>query len=280
VGVRRGRDIAMLAACILLLAGCTSSKAPTPAATAGPGVGSLHGVTVSEAIVPLAGVTVTLQPGGRNATSDAAGSFAIDGLAPGGYTLVAHLARYQDAQTAVQVEPGAAGPPVRIVLAADQAALAYVEAYSFEGAIDESFNVAGARGNSGSTTAAYNMSARAPDFIQSEMVWESTQSFGSDLDLTAVANDGNATIPDFAEVEGPSPLLMKINGSLIQQYHLGPKVRFELWVFSGQAQEPVPGRGVGVAANQRFAIYTHMFYGYLPPDAWRFSSDGDPPPPA
>ncbi|MEA3165369.1 MAG: hypothetical protein QOJ26_213, partial [Thermoplasmata archaeon] len=27
-------------------------------------------------------------------------------------------------------------------------------------------------------------------------------------------------------------------------------------------------------------VYTHIFYGYAPPEAWQFSVDGDPPAPA
>lgn len=39
--------------------------------------------------------------------------------------------------------------------------------------------------------------------------------------------------------------------------------------------------GVGVVLEQRVTVYTHVFYGHLPPDGWRFSSDGNPPgPPA
>jgi hypothetical protein len=274
------RGLAAAAIVVLLLAGCQAKPAAGPSVSSDPGKGAVQGVAVSAAIVPLAGVGVRLEPAGRNATTDTQGRFAFDNVAPGAYTLLASKAGYLGAQTTVQVEAGPAGPLVRLQLEADTSSGQYVEAYAFEGIVDDSFNVVGARGNSGSTTAHYNISARAPDFIQSELVWDSTQQFGSDLDLTAVANDGNTTIPDFAEVEGASPLLMKVNTTLIQQYHLGPRIPMELWVFSGQAQEPVPGRGVGVAVSQRFTIYTHMFYGYLPPDTWRFTTDGDPPPPA
>ncbi|HJQ93959.1 MAG TPA: carboxypeptidase-like regulatory domain-containing protein [Candidatus Thermoplasmatota archaeon] len=39
--------------------------------------------------------------------------------------------------------------------------------------------------------------------------------------------------------------------------------------------------GIGVVLEQRVTVYTHFFYGYLPPSDWRFSADGAPPgPPA
>jgi len=37
--------------------------------------------------------------------------------------------------------------------------------------------------------------------------------------------------------------------------------------------------GVGMALEQRVTVYTHMFYGYVPPADWRFSGAGAPPEP-
>ena len=37
--------------------------------------------------------------------------------------------------------------------------------------------------------------------------------------------------------------------------------------------------GIGMALQQRVTVYTHIFYGHLPPRDWRFSADGAPPDP-
>lgn len=37
--------------------------------------------------------------------------------------------------------------------------------------------------------------------------------------------------------------------------------------------------GVGMALQQRVTVYTHIFYGHLPPSGWTFSGDGAPPDP-
>jgi hypothetical protein len=37
--------------------------------------------------------------------------------------------------------------------------------------------------------------------------------------------------------------------------------------------------GVGMALEQRVTVYTHIFYGYMPPADWRFSASGSPPDP-
>lgn len=34
--------------------------------------------------------------------------------------------------------------------------------------------------------------------------------------------------------------------------------------------------GIGVVLEQRVTVYTHFFYGFLPPAEWRFSSAGAP----
>jgi hypothetical protein len=37
--------------------------------------------------------------------------------------------------------------------------------------------------------------------------------------------------------------------------------------------------GIGIVLEQRVTVYTHVFYGHLPPPGWTFSSDGTPPSP-
>lgn len=34
---------------------------------------------------------------------------------------------------------------------------------------------------------------------------------------------------------------------------------------------------VGVTVNQAFKLFSHEFHGYLPPEDWTFSGNGDPP---
>jgi hypothetical protein len=61
-------------------------------------------------------------------------------------------------------------------------------------------------------------------------------------------------------------------------------------VFSGYVNETAPPQclpsplgcpwGVGATYEQRFELFTHVFYGFEPPVGWRFSADGVPVPPA
>ncbi|HUR25586.1 MAG TPA: carboxypeptidase-like regulatory domain-containing protein [Candidatus Thermoplasmatota archaeon] len=265
--------IAVLVA--LALAGCSGHLGGPADGEGGPepasGVGVV-GVVVSPAIVPLAGVALRLEPVGLDAATDAEGRFAFDGLREGSYTLQASLPGY--VQTTLAVEAG--GPLLKVVLEPDPRVGAYFDAYVFDGFVDYSFNVAGARGNSGDGPN-FTIGERAPDLIQMELVWDSTQALGENLDLTAIANDGNVTLPDIGHANGPSPLLLVLNSTTIQEGKLGPKVFLDMAIFAGQ-ETVADGRGYGVAASQQYRLVTHMFYGYLPLDGWRFTNDGDPPP--
>jgi hypothetical protein len=267
----------VITACVLL-AGCSGDPpAPTGDALEQSGSGlAIAGVVVTSAIVPLEGVALRLEPAGLDAMSDASGNFRFEGLREGSYTLQASHPGY--VTTTMALEVGGAEPPLaKVVLEPDPTVGAYVDSYSFDGFLQESFNVAGARGNSGGGPN-FTIGVRAPDLIQMELVWQSTQSLGTRLDVTAIANDGGAVVPDIGHANGESPLLLILNSTAIQEGKLGPKVLLDIAIFAGQ--EPVAAdRGVGIAASQSYRLITHMFYGYLPPDGWRFSSDGDPPPP-
>jgi hypothetical protein len=271
----RGSWAALLATAAL--AGCFGGGSPQGSGDgdAGPPAddGSVAGVVVSPAIVPLSGVSLRLEPAGLDATTDAEGRFSFDGLRGGSYTLVATLEGYLPATTVA--EPGPA--VVQVVLEPDRQVGSYVESYTFDGFLQWSFNVGGAR-SANSVSPNYTIGVRPPDWIQSELVWESTQALGNTLDLTAIANDGGVTVPDFARSIGPSPLLMTINSSVILEYRLGPGVLLDFSIFAGEEPNPA-GRGAGLALSQSYRLVTHMFYGYLPPEGWRFTADGEPPAP-
>lgn len=268
------------AALLLLLvsaafAGCASEGGPAGAPAEEAEGFAVRGVAVSAAVVPLAGVTVRLAPAQAQATTGPDGAFSFTGLAEGAYTLDAGKAGYRNSTVAVQALAG--GPLVQVVLEPDPRVGAYVDAYTFDGFIANSVNAAGARSNSGSSPN-YTIGERAPDLIQMELIWEPTESFATWMDLTAIANDGGTVVPDIARADGPSPLLLQLNSTIIAEGKLGPKVYLDLAVFAGQ--EPVAAeRGAGVLLNQPYRLATHMFYGYLPPEGWRFTVDGDPPSP-
>lgn len=257
---------------VALLAGCSDGKTghgPQPGADTGVR-GEIEGVVVSAAIVPLAGANVTLQPGNATTSSDADGLFRFAGLDPGSYTLTVTLPGYVPVTQAAQTGRAIA----KVVLVPDTSSQRYVQLQAFDGFIDSSANVAGARTSSGDTPN-YTFEPRLPDYIQVEMVWEPTQALGDEMDLTLVANDGGTAVPDVAHAEGKSPLVAAMNATAIAAAKFGPDVRLDLFIFVGQS-DVAQGRGVGAAVNQRFSAYTLFFFGFEPPEGYLFVRDGLP----
>jgi hypothetical protein len=152
---------------------------------------------------------------------------------------------------------------------------------------------------------------KPPQLIQSEMVWDTTTAASDQLWLwhsRAKISDGSYNGSCNCWAQGKSPLLMVSNETRAQDEDYGLHNHVELRVFTGSidgtrnpldATQCYPGDpakpvfdalgrdtdvycgGVGYSAEQGFTIYTHVFYGYLPPIGWRFSEQQEVPgPPA
>jgi hypothetical protein len=127
----------------------------------------------------------------------------------------------------------------------------------------------------------YDVAAR-PMWLQSEMVWESTQQLGDKMAVMYSwdCGDENGGFLCDHEVAGTSPLLLVANETAIQEINegqLGNGTQLMIRVFNRGLDETM-GR-VGMTLEQEFEIYSHFFYGYEPPEGWRFTVDGAPPPP-
>ena len=114
-------------------------------------------------------------------------------------------------------------------------------------------------------------------WIQSEMFWDSTQALSTELNLEMenlgdCEADGDSYIED---TRGPSPIYNTLDSDEVAKGTIGGACPIFHSVFSGQ----VAGTPGGFTVQQRFSIISHSFYGYQPPDGWRFSVDGDAPAP-
>ena len=89
----------------------------------------------------------------------------------------------------------------------------------------------------------------------------------------------------FNSTTGPSPLLLTVDGAATREAGLGLTEGYRASVFSGAIEGTTPPgcappcTGPGFAVQQRFTIYTHYFYHYLPPTGWRFTEADVPLPP-
>jgi hypothetical protein len=128
---------------------------------------------------------------------------------------------------------------------------------------------------------------RVPDWLQAELVWQSTQAAIPYMTLRADIDCAcNATIDNATSATGASPVLVVVPPGNMTQWHLGVKDSLALEVFPGSPPEvcavDVPEItlcSLGASLQQRFTYYVHVFYGYTPPAGWRFTTDGTVPPP-
>lgn len=305
---------------VLALSGCSSKGTPEPepvgdfsglelAATATTGV--IRGIVVDEAIRPIAGATLALsgEAGPKQTLSADDGVFGFDGLPAGTYFVQASKPGFATVQVSADVAAGVAEPDiVKVLLTADPATRPYVETYTFEGYLECGVTTppvgvalcfaAGDTLND-NTQITYDL-ARRPAWVQTEMVWESTQQLGGELALLYSWDGGCGLLCDH-EVDGTSPLLLQANQTVIDTIGLGNGTGLYIRVFNSDLDEtdmgldavctPVPdpvlgniwclGNGVGLTLEQRFNHYTHVFYGFTPPEDWRFTSGvAVPQPPA
>jgi hypothetical protein len=304
--------------CAALLAGCASKgpAAPVPSLQASATTGVIRVVVVDTSIRPLSNATVTVTHGGAAVQTKATGAdgFAgFQGLAPGTYFLEVHKAHFADAQQSVDVVAGVADPPVaKVQLAIPVGGLAFFQEFKLDGFME----CAGGGGNwcfianyypclaeqtagqpcTGNLTNDNSFFTidkpltdlqRVPDWLQAELVWESTQAalpyMTIRLDIDCACN---TTIDNATTATGTSPVLAVYNPDYMVAWHLGIKDSLALEAFPGSPPEACAVKlpqvslcSLGIAAEQRITYIVHTFYGYKPPEGWRFTKDGEAPPP-
>lgn len=316
------------------LAGCSDKQGKDPAQDVDFGelglqatdsTGVVRGIVIDPAVRPVAGARVAARgPGGASASaqSNEQGAFGLDGLAPGDWFLVVNRSGYRETQVSVAVAAGVAEPPVvKVVLEADPSAAPYANAYVFDGFLECSFRgvvigfaLCSQVGTANDRFAQGYTPDSVPDWWQSEMVWESTQAFGSELSLDLSCLDGDPC-PDgqvlINRSEGESPLFVTINRTQAEAFLLGAGQDVDIRVFAFGRQDTdlvdddqvnqqlnsttgglVPCvewpavfeacmrfGGVGIIVSQKFTVYSHEFHRFTPPAGWRFTVDGPPPTP-
>ncbi|MHB8633794.1 MAG: carboxypeptidase-like regulatory domain-containing protein [Thermoplasmatota archaeon] len=311
------RALPLFVVAMAVLAGCSSK----PAATQGPdcsdphnaqdplcthsSTGSIRGVVTDAAIHPLAGVQVTVPLQGKPtlvANTTAAGSFGFSGLAPGTYFVQAVKPGFSPTQTSVDVVAGEIPKVTKIVMAADMTTKPYYEVYHYQGFIECSVNfVVNGLAACSVPNAGCGQAPGAPcnvtddrflvsyvpsgtlAWAQSEMVWQSTQQTGNQMDLL-YTDFSNNNIDNYEDHTGSSPDVVHANASVLAK-HVSASNPLTIRVFAGYVNGTGPGAapqdccGAGGAVEQQFDIYTVLFYGFTPPPGYLFIQDGEPHPP-
>lgn len=305
--------------CLVAFAGCTEEPldevSDEPAsfenleATADTGV--IRGVVLDETITPIAGATVKLQGLDAETTTDADGAFGFQGLPEGVYFLDVDAIGYGAAQSQADVVAGVNRPDViKVLLVKDESELPFVEQFVFTGFIQCSGSTPAYRvAVCGAVNAVAEIAGQEPplddvflagfaigldpDFIQAEMVWESTQALGDRMQLTVEVDptDGN----DIGTGSGVSPVTVSANKEAIVAAGMDVSGYMQQRVFNMEhpattppvpvcgVPNPVHGgdmcvKGIGLTFDQRFEVFTHNFYRFTPAEGWTFVNDGAPTP--
>jgi hypothetical protein len=260
--------------------------------------GLIRGVVVDDAVRPLAGAKVSLQTAGEplETTTSDEGLFGFGDLDPGTYFIFASKAGFKAVQSSTDVVAGVDEPPIlRILLAADESFVApFAEQYVFDGFIECSTG-AGAEGVGyayGSICSSspelfpndrfavnYALSA-APTFVQSEMIWQSTQAANEWLSHSFHYDDSSHTdgIND-RSVEGPNPLVNTMDAETALEYTTGEGAESDYDLRIRVFTVATDGTGPALTFQQRFTVYTTIFYGYEPPAGWTLNASGEVPEP-
>jgi hypothetical protein len=253
--------------------------------------GVIRGVVVDIAVHPLAGAVITIVSSGKNTTSAESGAFGFDGLQGGTYFLQVSMAGFQPVQQSVDVVAGVAEPDiVKVQLMADPGQKPFHELYSWQGFIQCStrFFVNAVAGACPDDNTTYRLRLdTVPTFAQSEMLYDSTQAAGNGLRVEYT--DDTDGYDNYVIADGASPLVISANQTLMTEKHAGDgKTGLYIRVFAGTVKETqtptciptTPCYGGSVIVNQKFDVFTVLFYNYLPPEGWQFSIDGEPQDPA
>ena len=115
-----------------------------------------------------------------------------------------------------------------------------------------------------------------PEFVQTEMVWDSTQTLSPELLMQQEALDtaceGDTLLKN---TEGESPLRSRVNRTNLDRTDIGGECGIYYSIFAGGAQ----GTPAGFSIEQKFTWYVTSFYGFEPDEDWWFIHDGFHPAP-
>ena len=258
--------------------------------------GLIRGVVVDDAVRPLVGAKVSLQSAGGplEAVTSGEGLFGFDELDPGTYFIFASKAGFKATQTSTDVVAGVDDPPIiRVLLAPDASFVApFAQQYVFDGFMECSTGAGlGAGGYVYGNACSFSPEAfpndrvsvnyalgAAPTWVQSETVWQSTQAVSNWLSQSFYYTDAGEddSIKDLS-AEGQSPLVNTMDAETALEFTTGEGAATDHDLRIRVFTVATDGTGPALTFQQRFTVYTTVFYGYEPPAGWTLSDSGEIP---
>ncbi len=275
----------------LFLAGCAQSGDGTASSSSpdsfrnvqtAPDTGIIKGVVVSESITPIPGANVQLAGQKLNKTTDKDGAFVFTDLKAGTYFLKVTKAGHLAQQTSTTVVEGETDvKTLKVILPVDRASLPFAQLYKWDGFLEcgvglplpdnpvshGGVNPCAVDGANSHNTQAVEVSVPLT-MAQLELRWDGSQALGNSLSI-GILDPNQVTPADFAHVAGQSPVILPVDGKLIQQFEGNATSMLERVFPAANGQTPV------LILNQRFTVYTTEFHGFVPRAGWAFVTDGE-----
>lgn len=249
----------------------------------GAGRGGIRGIVIDKTIVPIAGVNVTLVGTSTTTFTDAEGRFTFASIDPGNYFLDFTKAGFAPIQTSAEVLADVDPQILKLQMNRLPGAEPMVIPMQWNGFMACSWYIAtafftgcGLGQQLDDDSRSFDMIDRVPTFIQTELQWSHTQPAGRKLCMRQYASSGIGG-DMLGDVCGESPLAMQLEYAKIEETGIGNTRGLErvVWVASWTDEAPT----AGIAIDQDFVVYTHLFHNFLPVEGWMFVNDGAPPEP-
>lgn len=267
------RGALWLAAASLLLAGCAgaapsrSAAAPAPAS----GLGRVDGVAYDTEFNPLPRVRVSLSGHPITVYSDRRGAFSLVDVEPGPRELEAHLEGYRPSKLGVDVAAGEI-LTVRLELDAIPKTVSYHELVLYTGhmTLGVATPLYAARPGLGvqdELVFPRNLSVGAHAALM-EMTWQTSSPVGSDRFQLDASIDGllyNQSVGPSPLVNRVEPLKHAVDVMLTQSIWL-PRT-CDYYTTATCVADP-PDTLIGIAIDQRFDLYSTVFYGSRRPQEY------------
>lgn len=301
------RGVALLAVSALLLSGCSDGKrgekddfedvfGDSPQAASGKGL--IRGLVLTPAIVPVQGAIVQLTNSALNQTTDEHGAFVFVDLEPGTYFLQVSKPGWNSLQQSVDVVADVQDPDiVRVTI--DKLPGSEPRAFTLQADGYMACSVGTPRTysscaiNQEENPEIYFDIEGVPTWIQTEVIWDSTQPSGDWLYIIQGFCSCDGGVPDLPPPDGDgsrfdetpeatSPYIANANTTFLQEWDVGndPDVGQLVISVSSSGPEPERTNGSGVALNQGFSVYATFFYNFVPDPEWTFGADGPHPVPS
>lgn len=276
-----------------------------PAGGGAPGLttGYLRGVVYDETIRPIDGAIVNVTQNGTNhavLTTDLDGEFGVGDLEAGNYTLNVTKPGFLTREIRATVEAGLQTPDlIQITLIPIPVDAAFVWPIVWQGHVACGTTLQNwcAAINLASGVQVFNDESfrflydefmawqRTPDYLQVEFIWEAN----TEVSKWAYAGFWASTWEEWnaclctpnilALEEGDQYILVRVGSEIMKEFDVGFTTGVGVGLSAGSGVtdvESIDPTKATVMVNQPFEAFMHVFYGCVPDEDWRFTTDGEP----